>query len=201
VTQHNISMRPKGGGAVYSPQRDWAHCLPAIVKRVSLMFQQDAWPVVYDTVAAALSDTTGETASAELIKAHDAYHRFLTNCTKDCKQTIYDVLEESGFLDVAPAAQVGYLAMLANIFTGHIFEGLRDITELGEIADPIKELDRYTSTGLDTRRILNKMTKGDDLKVDLATILRLLRNEDVSWSVIDRIINRERQLDPDMAVK
>lgn len=198
MTAHNISIRPKSGGAVYSPQRDWVNCLPGIIKRVSLMFQQDSWPVVYDTVAAALGDTTGETTSAELIKAHDAYHRFLTNCTKDCTQNIYDVLEESGFLDVAPAAQVGYLAMMANIFTGHIFEGLRDITQLGEVADPMKDLDRYNATGLDARRILNKMARGDDLKVDLATIVRLLRNEDVSWSTIDRIINRERQLDPDM---
>jgi len=201
VTEHNVSIRPKGGGAVYSPQRDWTQCMPVIIKRVSHMFQKDLWPAAYDTVAAAMHDETGELASAELTKAHDAYHRFLLNCAKDCKQTVYDVLEESGFLDVHPAAQVGYLSMLANIFTGHLFDGLRDITELGGTPDPIADLERYTTTGVDARRILNRMTKGDDLKVDLATILRLLRNEDVSWAVIDRIINRERQLDPDTDVK
>jgi hypothetical protein len=197
MSEHNISIRPKEGGPVYSPQRDWVNCMPVIIKRVAALFRNDAWPELYDTVAAAMDDTEGVETGKALTAAHDAYFKFLNTCTQDPKQTAEDVLRESGFLDVHPAAQMGYLAMLSSLFTGHLFDGLRDVTALGQTPDCVKLLEQYTKTGVRIRGLLNNMTPGDDLKVDLATIVRLLRNEDVPWSVIDRIINRERALDPE----
>lgn len=181
---------------MYAPARDWAWCLTPIIERVAVCFKQGVWPIVFDVVQTALGDETGEETAAELFKANDAYAKFAQSCTEQIDLTIEDALRESGFLSVHPAAQVGYLAMLAQIFTGNLFEGLRDVTPAGETPAFAAELERLMKRGIDSRRILNGITKCDDLKTDLATIVRMLRNEQTPWDVIERIVGREKALDP-----
>lgn len=193
-----LNMRPKDGGPAYSPQRDWAYCLPAILKKVNSLFDKAFWPEIVRFVAVSRS-IPEEEAWNELCDAAMACAKFATLCAgeKDsAEKSVQNCFEESGWMDISHPAQIGYLAMLGQVFMGQMYHGLRDITPLGGgPSDLVKELQRLTSCGDIGRRVLNNLTIGDDKKTYLAHLVRTMRNEDVSWEVIERIIAREKSLE------
>lgn len=186
-----LSIRPRGSdGPLYTPQRDWAVNYPHMIKCIASAFNRGFWPEVIEVVAAAKGSTIDE-AWEELLKAHEAYRTFYKMCTEEPSESLDDVLDRCGWHSLTQAAKCGYLAMLGQVMTGQAFDGLRDVTPVGGMSDMVRALDELAQSGFEGRRVMNNMTKGDDLKVDLATLVRLLRNEQVPWRVIKRIVRRE----------
>lgn len=193
-----LNLRPKDGGPPYSPQRDWAHCLPGVLKKVNMLFDKAFWPEIVRFVAVSKS-IPEEEAWAELCDAAMACAKFASLCAgheDSADKTVKDCFEESGWSALSHPAQIGYLAMLGQVFMGQMYHGLRDITPLGGgPTELVKELERLTSHGDIGRRVMNNLTIGDDQKTYLAHLVRTMRNEDTPWEVIERIIAREKSLE------
>lgn len=119
-----MQLRPRGSsGPMYSPERDFAHNYPQMIKCVIDAFNRDYWPTLIDTLG-------GDPAFDAAVQAKDAYCKFVEICTDDPAESIDDVLTRSGFTAVPEVGRVAFLAMLGQVMTGQLFVGLRDVTAL-----------------------------------------------------------------------
>jgi len=96
----------------------------------------------------------------ELDKANVAYSRYLEICCENPDETVSECLERSGFKDVHPAAQFGWLAMMGTIMTGQMFVGLRDVTTHGSTV--VSDEPTMTDAGDEVSNALNKVEPVDD---------------------------------------
>lgn len=204
-----VQFIPREQSQFYNPARDWAYNYPALVECVISAFNRNYWPELRAQLLHVWlfenGELTHEEADAEswneLCKAKDAYCAFLSACAgqQNPHETMEQVLEKSGLLACHPMARATWLAMLGEVMTGQLFVGLRDITELGAGPSPgvqkITETNDLLAGGMEARRILNRHLLSDDLRLDLATIARRLREQNLSWDTIIRIVQREQALE------
>ena len=151
------------GGLMYSPSRDFAYQYPAMIKRMRENFNHHNCPELEAVVEAGMLATfepkrPGDVPDVfgELDKANVAYSRFLEICCENPEETVADCLERSGFNDVHPAAQFGWLAMMGTIMTGQMFVGLRDITTRGPTA--VTDEQEMNQAGDEASDAINKVT-------------------------------------------
>jgi hypothetical protein len=65
-------------------------------------------------------------------EAKDRFCQFLDTCCQDPNENLDQILERSGFQDVPHVAQIAWMAMLGQVMTGQLFQGIRDVTLQGE---------------------------------------------------------------------
>ena len=135
---------------MYSPERDFAYQYPALIKHIRRNFNLNLWPELMAVVEAGMEASGIENPDVftEMDKANIAYSRFTEICCENPKESVTDCLIRSGFKDVHPAAQFGWMAMMGAVMTGQLFIGLRDIT--------------YSDAGVSSRPSLTEMSEGSD---------------------------------------
>jgi hypothetical protein len=195
-----LQLRPKGSGdPMYSPERDFAYSHTSIVQCIINAFNSDRWPYVFELLVATVPKESTVTDEAhadmcwgELVKVKDVYCEFCNICCEDSDESYEDVIARSGWGDVPGPYRVAWLSMLGVVMTGQLFTGLRDVTaEATPRSTHVEDLLKHSH---ESRLIHNYLSTGDDLKSDLKAVVEKLRDEDVSWEVIDRIINREKAI-------
>jgi len=169
-----------------------------MLKRVSHLFDKDFWPEIVHYVARVRSVPV-DAAWELLVDASQAYSKYVNLCAGDStsvQRSIKDCMEESGWAAIPSEGQIGYLAMLGQVLTGQLYNAVRDVTPM---AGPHSELVQYyldTAQSSDvSRRVTNRLKLSDDLKTDLRHILIRLRDEDVSWDVINRVVTQQVNLE------
>jgi len=195
-----LQLRPKGSDdPMYNPERDFAYSHTSMIQCVINAFNSDRWPYVFESLLALVPKEEGDTDEEhkdkcweELVKAKDIYCQFCNICCEDSSESYEDVITRSGWGEVPGPYRVAWLSMLGIVMTGQLFTGLRDVTaEAIPRSTHVEDLLKHSH---ESRLIHNFLSTGDDLKSDLKAIVEKLRNEDVSWEVIDRIINREKAI-------
>ena len=200
-----LQLRPKGSdGPLYNPDRDFAYSHTSMIQCVINAFNSDRWPYVFDSLLALVPKDSWDTKYTptdaehadkcweELVKAKDVYCELCNICCEDSDESYEDVVARSGWGDVPGPYRVAWLSMLGVVMTGQLFTGLRDVTaEDTPRSTHVEDLLKHSH---ESRLIHNYLSTGDDLKSDLKAVVEKLRNEDVSWEVIDRIINREKAI-------
>jgi len=129
------------GGLMYAPARDFAYNYPQMIACMRNAFSDKYWPALTDVLmtGACYDRPSDESTAAELIwdglcEANDAYANFLNICCQDPDESFEQVLVRSGWKEVPDFAKVGWFAMMGQIMSGQIFQGLRDITVAGATA-------------------------------------------------------------------
>ena len=195
-----IQLRPKGSGdPMYNPDRDFAYSHTSMIQCVINAFNSDRWPYVFESLLAlvpkdsAVTDEEHENLCwRELVKTKDVYCELCNICCEDADESYEDVVARSGWGDVSGPYRIAWLSMLGVVMTGQLFTGLRDVTAF-EVPRSTHVEDLLKNSNA-SRLIHNYLSTGDDLKSDLKAVVEKLRNEDVSWETIDRIINREKAI-------
>ena len=99
------------------------------------------------------------------------------------------MIERSGWGNIEGPYQFAWLAMLGVVMTGQIFVGLRDTTAYETpVRTDVENLVKHSHKS----RLVHNLPASDDLKQDLKAVIEKLRDENVDWEVIDRIIAREK---------
>lgn len=137
-------------GSTISPDRDIRLMYQAAIQYVKAFFEQQAWP----DLMAWLESTGVEWGDIE--EALNGYILFLNGATRDPTKNMHQVLQESGFLNTHPAAQIAIMAMLGRVVTGQFFDSVRSSTPLGETMSGLQEIMRQglleLRTGLPKRK-------------------------------------------------
>jgi len=156
---HGLQYNTGPGGLMYSPSRDFAYNYPQLVKCIINSFNVGRWPeLVYTMSQAHYADRTlTEEEDAfiwgKICEAKDVYCNFLNECCVDPDETVDQVLDRVGWNNLPEAAQITWLAMMGQVMTGQVFQGLRDVTYQGEGArSEVKEL---LQAGQAARRAMN----------------------------------------------
>lgn len=205
----SLQVRQTPGGPLLSPLRDWAYNYPQIIECIIRAFNQEYWPelhrlltVLWQDAHPQLDDEEAYAAAwDELLRAKDAYVAFVQLCAgqEDPQETLQQVFDKSGWTQIHPAAQAVWLAMLGQVMTGQLFMGLRDITTLGAGPGPeaqaVLTANDLLKSGMEARRILNRISVGQELTQDLSTLVRLCRDQGISWEALERLLRREQQLE------
>jgi hypothetical protein len=111
---------------LYNPSRDVAHNFKAVMELVVDRLDHDRWPALTE-----LLNREGVTTE-ELDTACNCYCNFLLAGAEDGRLSMTEVLDNSGFLQCKPAAQVAIMSMLGTCYTGIQFVGMREATLGGE---------------------------------------------------------------------
>jgi hypothetical protein len=179
---YGIAFNVGAGGDMYAPSRDFALNYPQMVRMVVGCFNQEYWPELYsqylacwalanDKLPAAVSATDNLQAFAELEEAKNAYCAFLNQACVAEPQSCDQALEASGWLAQTTAAQTAWLAMLGQVLTGQLYQGIRDVQRVpGEVPATIEEL---LAAGQHVRRRMNGV---DELRERRESVLRTVRH-------------------------
>lgn len=131
-TEHTMGMqmRPQGGDPrFYAPNRDIAYCFTHIVSvaLAALDDEEKRPPWIADYM-----EHTGTTQD-DLCAAAKAMADGIANFVDVDKppETPHESLDQSGFLDSPPAAQLILSARIGQVLTGLFFTAVRDITPAG----------------------------------------------------------------------
>lgn len=113
---------------LYNPSRDVAHNFQDVMNLVAGRLEDHAWPELHEILKreAVTMDQLGE--------ACGAYCTYLASAADEDKQDwlMTKSIQESGFFDCEPAAQVAVLAMIGTCYAGIQFGGIRECTVDGE---------------------------------------------------------------------
>lgn len=182
---HGVHYNLAPGGLMYSPARDFAYNYPQLIKCIIDSFNADYWPQLTEVVGKAM-DTSDDCAFDELCKAKEAYCQYINICCEDPTETVKDVLRRAGWFEIDDAAQAGWMAMMGYVMTGQLFGGLRDVTPEDQRARP--EAEAMLEYGREARRVLNRVSKGDELKSDFRELMRRMREDGDSWENIEALV-------------
>lgn len=111
---------------LYNPSRDVAHNFKSVMEMVLDRLDHDRWPDLTEVLK-----REGVTLE-DLDAACNCYCNFILAGAENGALLMSDVLDDSGFLDCKPAAQVAVMAMLGTCYTGIQFAGMRETTMGGE---------------------------------------------------------------------
>lgn len=119
-------------------------------------FNSELWPELLETLG---KDYPGGADALwnDVCQAKDRFCQFLDTCCQDPNEKVGDVLKRSGFTDLPQTAQIAWCAMLGQIMTGQIFQGIRDVTAQGSQHEMIIKL---MQQGLVAASVLNKTPDG-----------------------------------------
>jgi hypothetical protein len=125
---------------MYSPERDFAYNYPRMISCIIRCFNTEFWPELLQVLGANYPGGP-DALWEELCETKDRYCEFLSTCCQDPNEKQpADVLIRSGFMQKSPLAQIAWMAMLGQVVTGQIFQGLRDITPSGQQRSKVVEL-------------------------------------------------------------
>lgn len=133
-----ISYNTGPNQLMYSPERDFAYNYPRMVSCVIRAFNSELWPELLSTLAT--PEYSAEALWDDVCRAKDRYCQFLETCCQDPTEKVGDVLKRSGFTDLPQPAQIAWCAMLGQVMTGQMFQGIRDVTVQGETHEMIIKL-------------------------------------------------------------
>ena len=194
----SLQFRTKGSSdPMYNPERDFAYSHTNMVRCIISGFNSGRWPEVFATLVAAVPREEGDSEMSHddkcwegLMSAKDVYCNFINICCEDPDENYVAVIARSGWGDVGAPYRFAWLAMLGVVMTGQLFTGLRDVTAYDQARN--SDVAELLKNSHKSRLIHNYLSEGDDLRQDLREVGERLRNEDVSWDVIDRVISREK---------
>jgi hypothetical protein len=181
---HGLSFRMEQGGDMYAPSRDFAHNYPQMIQTVIECFKHNYWPELWDSYLLAYclandepmqlegleADRLADAAFDELEQAKDTYCAFINEACADKAQGCTDALGEVGWGDVPVPAQVTWLAMLGQVLTGQLFQGIRDLQR--EPGDKPAEVEELLAAGHDARRFMNNIDAGEEKRADVELAVR-----------------------------
>lgn len=126
-----MQMRPQGGDPrFYAPNRDIAYCFPQMMRKAlaALDDEENRPPWIAEYLE--YTGTTQDDICAAAKAMADGIAHFV-DVDKPPPETPQASLEESGFFESPPAAQLVISARLGQVFTGLFFTAVRDITPQG----------------------------------------------------------------------
>lgn len=130
----SLEARLEPGGKLFSPARDLRWIYPQAIKAVCEHFNKRAWPDLIDLAAREGADWD------DLCDALDKYCNYLNASVTDPEKSLHQVLEQVGWFEQPPAAQIAIMAMLGRVVTGQLFDSLRSTTYLGEAPEGIEDV-------------------------------------------------------------
>jgi hypothetical protein len=180
---------------MYCPERDFAYNYPRMVSCVIRAFNSELWPELLETLNKGYD---GENLWDEVCQAKERFCQFLDTCCQDPTENVEAVLKRSGFLDLHPSAQIAWCAMLGQVMTGQLFQGIRDVTTQGEKHEMIIKLMQQARAAAET---LNGTpdAAGPDICEDQFTSATIaLRESGYSQQqvrdLLAKVFNREQDL-------
>lgn len=184
---------------MYCPERDFAYNYPRMVGCVIRAFNSDLWPELLSVLSV---DFPGgkDQLWQEICTLKDRYCEFLNTCCHDPAESIADVLKRTGVQDVSPAAKVAWFAMLGEVVTGQLFQGVRDITVLGTQSPSIVSL---LASGRAAANALNNITTEksvDKLSDNFNQTVRALRESGLSQQEIRDMLSKVFSTEDDLTV-
>lgn len=183
-----VSYNLAAGGLHYSPERDFSYNYPRMVSCVIRSFNVEYWPALLEVLA---KDYPGgkDALWQEVCKAKDAYCEFLNSCCQDPAEKVGDVLDRAGFTALPEEAKIAWSAMLGEVVTGQIFQGVRDVTAQGTQSSSIVKL---LNAGMEAAKYINKAPT-DAGKEDLVKGFKLhalvMREQGVSQQEIRQMLS------------
>jgi hypothetical protein len=172
--------------ASFNPQRDWAHAYPRMIFCVSHLFDSEYWPQLFADLM--LLHRVKHPADAEgctpeefrekvwdlLCDAADRYVTIFKMCAGGAEPvaSMKQVYEGSGWLTVPSHVRAAYLAMLGEVMTSQLFDGLRQVTPQGKGPLPhIANLDMELRNARQGRAISQFVSSEEDLRIDLRRLI------------------------------
>lgn len=118
----------------YSPVRDLAYCFPRQMAAVAQNFANRRWPELEDALCKIDSCdlATGEVNVGRVFEILTEMMYSAADAAKT-NEKLADRMREAGFSELPPGARIAVFAMLGSVVFGQFFNGLRDITPMGEI--------------------------------------------------------------------
>ena len=154
---HGLQYNTGPGGLMYAPARDFAYNYPQMIKCIIEAFNKDHWPALLGVLGEGLDE---DYVWGQAIAAKDAYCAYLNKCCEDPSESLEQVLDRSGWNGVDELGQIAFLAMMGQVMTGQLFQGLRDITYEGEGAR--SEVTGLAQAGQAARRAMNGISEADE---------------------------------------
>jgi len=150
----STSYNTTPGGLMYCPERDFAYNYPRLVACVRNAFNTEYWPALVRLLEDSLADKPAVDRQLAvwdaLCASNDAFSQFVNSCCQDPKETFEQVATRAGWTEVPVVGQVGWMAMLGTVMMGQLFQGLRDVTQQGNIPSCAADLDK---AGFDSVRV------------------------------------------------
>jgi len=137
------AMRPVDGEEFYNPQADILYMLPYVMRTLEANFQSDNWPDLTEF----LTEDKGEKPDEifeQLRQMHLTVGRMVAWISKENPQsearTIYEAMDEAGWMDTPRNARVGYLAMLGLTMLARVWVAGKQSHAVGR--SPSKPIDK-----------------------------------------------------------
>lgn len=112
-----------GDNRLYNPGRDVAHHFKEVMETVAARLENTAQ---WFELSAILKQNG--TTDEDLGEACAAYCRYLVASANDPKLPMVKAIEQSGFFNTQPAAQVAVMAMIGTVYAGIQHVGVREAT-------------------------------------------------------------------------
>jgi hypothetical protein len=185
---HGPQLWRKGpnGDEVYCPGRDVVNIFPSMLRQLVARFNQNYWPDVL-TNTAQLMNVDEDTASAELVKANDAFFKFLQECCRNSTEKYVDVMKRVGWDDVAMPARHAFHTMLGAILSGLMFSSLRDVSTEGDVPPPfVKPLLEFHLH--EARRHENGISSYEEGIAEFRRVIRNCRSAEISYDDLTKVL-------------
>lgn len=144
-----VQMRlSKQDGRLYNPNRDIAHCFPAIaketVRRLNVLLTSDS------PIAKYVKDKN--VTNEELSNACNAFVQFVVNGHDPVMNTMEKSMQATGWMDLRPEVQFIVPSVVGIICMGVFWQGVRDSTFDGD--GPASNIQDLLAIGKDAADIL-----------------------------------------------
>jgi len=168
------------GGLMYAPSRDIAYNYPSLILAVRNAINEDYWPKfmeIMEQLGASFED---------LDAANIACSEYLNRCCNDPDYSPRSLLEEVGWFDIHPAAQMTWFAMMGSVMMVQLFHAVRSTSKVGENRADVIDV---VAACREARRIINATTDTDELLADLKEVVRRLKQQNVDDQKIREVLN------------
>lgn len=112
----------QGDSRLYNPSRDIAHNFKEVIELVAARLEDKKWP----ELASLLSRE--DVSLDDLGEACACYCNYIASSVDKPNLPMQACMQESGFFECKPAAQVAVMAMLGTCYSGIQHAGIRDAT-------------------------------------------------------------------------
>lgn len=151
------AMRPVDGEEFYNPQADMLYMLPYVMRTLEANFQSNNWPDLTEF----LTEDKGEKPDEifeQLRQMHLTVGRMVAWISKEDPQseatTIYEAMDEAGWLDAPRNARVGYLAMLGLTMLARVWVAGKQAHAVGR--SPSKPIDKVAEATSQVMRMADQ---------------------------------------------
>lgn len=192
------AMRPLENDEFYNPQADVTYMLAYVMRTIESSFQTNNWPDLTEF----LTEDKGEDPDEifeQLRQMHLTVGRMIAWITHENPQeevkTIYEAMDQAGWMDIPRNARVGYLSMLgltilARVWVvgkqGHLIGNSpkKPIDKVAEATSQVMRMvDQQVNPSLEAVRVLTAAVQhagslGMPMSVVLQTVNNVLASED-----------------------